>query len=308
MTDKKATRRKAIAYGSLGLVGITGMSNITAANSVNSETFSESHPNIKNSSTGYTVSEGFDDAEIDLASADIGLTVAVPSSSRNSLADLNISWGIDGKDDNSSWTEVRDLTVDIKPVGSNPDDHNFSSTIETCGPGDSEDLATDGLEAAVEHLVDEFASLGAVPNPITVLNMANGSSIDTETSNGQDELHIHHDGTLRGDDGGGVNTEISLGVGPGIPGTYEFEAELTASVDYITSSGRSDVGDIDITVPFEVEWEDDWWEPYTDSNDIVQTDGLRSATDDWRDGIISTSQLRNLTESWREEKPMSEVV
>lgn len=43
---------------------------------------------------------------------------------------------------------------------------------------------------------------------------------------------------------------------------------------------------------------------YTNDNDIVDTDGLREATDDWRAGAIETEILRDVIDAWRSGDPV----
>ena len=44
---------------------------------------------------------------------------------------------------------------------------------------------------------------------------------------------------------------------------------------------------------------------YTDSNDIVQSDGLREAVADWRAGEIDTDLLRDVVDAWRSGDPVA---
>lgn len=45
-------------------------------------------------------------------------------------------------------------------------------------------------------------------------------------------------------------------------------------------------------------------EEYTDAEGVVRTAGLRSAVDDWQDGLVDTDLLREIIDQWKSGEPV----
>ena len=98
------------------------------------------------------------------------------------------------------------------------------------------------------------------------------------------ELELSGDETVTFDGGDAIDTD-------GLEGEYTY----TVATDTDQANGTLTVG------PGSGEPQ---LGEYTNDDDVVETDGLRDAIDDWRSGVIDTDLLRDVIDAWRSGDPV----
>jgi hypothetical protein len=266
----KLNRRKALKYGALGGLSVTGLTNTFGSAIADPETDQCTTPNEVSANCG-----GQDPGDIVVKSAydevgSVSLEVAV---ARRVLAPGNIdpnfalTWVTDLKDGVTAGNRIKNLEIQIEAHDDNPSQSSFHSTDLW---GKSSSIGDNTLiDNAWGGLVDTLVKLSCPPPCGQLLSLAPGkASAEYYYPNSDKTEVIGEWGEVSGalepeenpDQGGldiGVELDGSSFYDPDPnEGTYSFDVTVSGALVYESSGGAGKVGDFNMDTTFHWYYED----------------------------------------------------
>lgn len=217
--------------------------------------------------------------------------------------------------------ETATLRVPVDESAMEPVDDPESVSIEwyddSTGEWDPVDTNVETIDGEQYWVatVDRFSTYGVLltdetPPEILETFPEDGEELDPETETVT--VSVEYDDDFSGVDVGAVSLSVN---GETVTDaetttitstTAEHILEVDAGESYAISATVDDKAgnERETAFSFDVAESPPTVDDYTDDSDVVQTDGLRRAIDDWRGGVIDTDLLRDVIDDWRTGEPV----